>query len=221
MFLSARIKIVTGVAALVSMFALVLSPVVANADSSAFHLGYYTPSGRTLSMSDTKPGNGLASFNFTNQANTALLVENQTANSRDLSNASVNAKFDISGLTGAFTYYGEPDGSGAGASVRYYFETANTGGFNEAHYWWSNPVAVKLTSNGTFTLPPVSLSDGSQWSDFYGHAGNDPSYSAEFTAATQNVTKVGLSFGGGFFFENGVGTTDGSGTFTLDSFSAQ
>jgi hypothetical protein len=29
---------------------------------------------------------------------------------------------------------------------------------------------------------------------------------------------IGFSFGGGCFFENGVGTTDGSGTFTLGSF---
>jgi len=33
------------------------------------------------------------------------------------------------------------------------------------------------------------------------------------------VTVIGMSFGGGCFFENGVGTTDGSGTFTIDSFS--
>jgi hypothetical protein len=32
------------------------------------------------------------------------------------------------------------------------------------------------------------------------------------------VTSIGLSFGGGFSFENGVGTTDGSGTFTLNSY---
>jgi hypothetical protein len=42
-------------------------------------------------------------------------------------------------------------------------------------------------------------------------------YAAGFEAALSNVTDIGLSFGGGFFFENGVGTTDGSGT-TLNSF---
>ena len=30
---------------------------------------------------------------------------------------------------------------------------------------------------------------------------------------TQNVQTVGLSFGGGCFFENGVTTSDGSGAF--------
>jgi hypothetical protein len=32
--------------------------------------------------------------------------------------------------------------------------------------------------------------------------------------AIHNVQTVGLSFGGGCFFENGVTTSDGSGTFT-------
>ena len=41
---------------------------------------------------------------------------------------------------------------------------------------------------------------------------------ASFNAAASIITAVGLSFGGGCFFENGVGTTDGSGTFTLTSF---
>jgi hypothetical protein len=66
-------------------------------------------------------------------------------------------------------------------------------------------------------LVPVAF-DGANWSDFFGHFGNEPAFSAGFTAAVSNVTTIGLSFGGGCFFENGVGTTDGSGTFTLDSF---
>jgi hypothetical protein len=40
-----------------------------------------------------------------------------------------------------------------------------------------------------------------------------------FNTAANNPTAVGLSFGGGCFFENGVGTTDGSGSFTLTNFS--
>jgi hypothetical protein len=34
-----------------------------------------------------------------------------------------------------------------------------------------------------------------------------------FQVAIHNVQTVGLSFGGGCFFENGVTTSDGSGTF--------
>jgi len=39
-----------------------------------------------------------------------------------------------------------------------------------------------------------------------------------FAAAASDVTSIGLSFGGGFFFENGVGTTDESGALTLDGY---
>jgi hypothetical protein len=68
------------------------------------------------------------------------------------------------------------------------------------------------------TVPFGSLS-GSSWSDYYGHFGVGP-YAAGFEAAISNVTAIGVSFGGGCFFENGVGTTDGSGTFTLNTFAA-
>jgi hypothetical protein len=65
-------------------------------------------------------------------------------------------------------------------------------------------------------LPSVAIGDGSQWSDFYGHFGNDPAFSGGFAAAVSNVTEIGLSFGGGCFFESGVGAPDA--TFTLTSF---
>ena len=76
-----------------------------------------------------------------------------------------------------------------------------------------------MSANGPVSLGTVPLTGGN-WSDFYGHFGNDPLYSAGFDAAVSNVTKIGLSFGGGCFFENGVGTADGSGTFTLNLYTA-
>ena len=217
---------ITAVSVLVVALALAGSALAAPGGGSAsgWHLGYYTASGRTLSnagVPSTPPG--LASFNFTSQDNTALLVTDQSAQNPtllgDLTGKSVSASFTITGLTGTFTYYGEPDAcGGTTAYVRYYFETSNAGGFDETHYWWSNPVSMTLTGNGSVTLPAVQLT-GANWSDFYGHFGNDPVYSAGFNAAVSNVTRIGLSFGGGCFFENGVGTTDGSGTFTLNTYS--
>lgn len=60
------------------------------------------------------------------------------------------------------------------------------------------------------------MSDPTMWSDWDGHSGTaEP---AGFAAAVSSVTAIGLSFGGGCFFENGIGTTDGSGTFTLNNF---
>jgi len=55
------------------------------------------------------------------------------------------------------------------------------------------------------------------WSDWNGKPNNDPSCTPAieeaFQVAIHNVQTVGLSFGGGCFFENGVTTSDGEGTF--------
>jgi hypothetical protein len=213
-------------AALVATFVGINSSASASTTTN-WKLGYYNTSGRALSMSSVPSGGQLATFNFTNQDNTALLVTDQGANKGGLignqsSATGINATFADSALTGAFTYYGEPSCGGSTANVRFFFQTGNAGGFNETHYWWSNPAAVSL-SNGagttTYTLNSTfGATSGAAWSDFYGHFGNDSAYSAGFNAAVTDVTTIGLSFGGGCFFENGVGTTDGSGTFTLSSF---
>lgn len=206
----------------VALAALTMSAGPAAAGGSGWHLGYYTPSGRALSDASTGTGAGIATFDFTNQPNTALLVTDQgnSALLGDDRGKTVSATFTISGATGAFTYFGEGDPTVNPcvypANTRLFFQTSNAGGFDETHYWWSNPSSMVL-ANGTFTV--TATVSGAGWSDFYGHFGSDPSYSAGFAAAAANVTSIGLSFGGGCFFENGVGTSDGSGIFTLTSFS--
>ena len=213
---SLRLLLVAACAAVLGVIGFVAP---AEAGGSGWHLGYYTPSGQTLSFASTSTGSGIASFNFTNQPNTALLVTDQ-GNSPLLGNdagKTVTATFTIADAS-AFNYFGEGTPSnpcGTPASVRLFFQTSNAGGFDETHYWWSNPEAVVL-SNGTGSL--TATIDGAEWSDFFGHFGNDPNYSTGFDAAAANVTSIGLSFGGGCFFENGVGTADGSGMFTLTSF---
>lgn len=194
--------------------------------ASNWQIGYYTPSGRALSLAAAPAAsNGVASLNFTNLNNTALLVTGNMGKFPsllgDLTGKSVSASFTVSGLNAGqnFTYYGEPDACGGTAvNVRYFFETSGAGGFDETHYWWSNPVAVNLnTASGLTSLMSVPLTGGN-WSDYYGHFGDNPTYAAGFDSAVSNVTMIGLSFGGGCFFENGVGTTDGSGVFTLNTY---
>lgn len=212
------------VLALAAAFAaLLFASAPALAGGSGWHVGSLTPSGSTLSFASANaPAVGVATLNFTNQANTNLLVTDQGSSSllgNDLGKT-VTAAFTISGVTGTFIYGGEGSADNPclppTASTRLFFETSNAGGFDETHFWWSNPSSAVLASNGTFTV--TATVDGSQWSDFFGHFGNDPNYSAGFNAAASNVTMIGLSFGGGCFFENGVGTSDGSGTLTLNSF---
>ena len=56
------------------------------------------------------------------------------------------------------------------------------------------------------------------WSDLCGHYGTmDP---AAFMASISNIKNLGVSFGSGFFFENGVGVdgTTGTATFQLTSY---
>jgi hypothetical protein len=188
------------------------------AGASGWHIGYYNPSGRALSLAQAAPGSGVASLNFTNQANTALLIANGGSNKAVLGNQAehtITANVTISGVTGAFTYGGEPDGSGGQANVRLYFES--TGGpFAYTNYWWTDSVYFSPNGNGTYTLTAQIDPTSAQWSDWNGQ----PSTSnvGAFNAAASSITGIGLSFGGGYFFENGVGTTDGTGTLTLNSF---
>ena len=135
----------------------------------------------------------------------------------------------LSNVTGLFKYMGEPscglpaqDG-GPTANFRFYFQTSNAGGFNETHYWWSNPISSPLIgpkANETVTIKnPFGSGSGALWSDYNGKLGTERQ--AGFEEAISNITDIGVSFGGGCFFENGVGTTDGSGTFTLNSFNVE
>jgi hypothetical protein len=207
--------VLTGVTAIA---AVTFSSAPALAGASDWRLGYYTPSGRALSMSSVSTGGGVASFDFTSQDNTALLVTTKGNSPAlgDLTGKTITATFTISGATGEFTYFGEgtdQNPCGYPANTRLFFLTDNGGGFQLTHYWWSNP-ENQILGNGTFTL--TATVEPAEWSDWNGQPG--VTQTAGFADAAANVKMIGFSFGGGCFFENGVGTSDGSGTFTLDSF---
>lgn len=149
----------------------------------------------------------------------SLLETNSGGVVGNLLEKTISATFTISGSTpGAFTYGGEPDGSGGGATVRLYFDSSPilVGHQVPSNYWWSQTAWVALTGDGTFTLTAL-VDPGTataSWSDYYGEPSNTK---AAFDSAASSVHDVGVSFGGGYFFSNGVGTTDGLGTFTLNS----
>ena len=129
----------------------------------------------------------------------------------------ITADATIAGVNGQFTYSGQGTTSnpcGTPANVRLYFESTPPGAkFAYTNYWWSNPVSATLT-NGAVHLSTTL--DSTNWSDWNGQPGT--TQQTGFDTAARNITSVGLSFGGGCFFENGVGTSDGSGTFFLTNF---
>ena len=201
--------------------ALAISAAPAVAGGSDWKVGYYTPSGRALSMSSAdRAAAGLATFQFTSSPDTALLVTTHGASKGDslgdLTGKTITATFTISGAS-AFTYWGQGTDQNPcvnPANTRLFFTTDNGGGFAYTHYWWSNPSSAYL-ANGTFSV--TATVEPAEWSDWNGQGGLvEP---AGFADAASHVTMIGLSFGGGCFFENGVGTVDGSGTVTLNSFS--
>ena len=187
------------------------------AAASNWHVGTYNASGRALSDGKASSSSGLATFQFTTTPDIALLTTKQGSQKGnllgDITGKTVKATFTIAG-TGPFAYYGQPDACGTPASVRLFFQTSNAGGFGYTNYWWSNISGGSLVlTNGTSLTVTATVSP-EQWSDWNGQFGN--TVPDGFAAAASNVTDIGLSFGGGCFFENGVGAPNE--TFTLNSF---
>ena len=138
----------------------------------------------------------------------------------DLTAKTVSADMYVNSLGGVFTYYGQGtlgNPCGTPANVRLYFET-NNNELGESQYWWSNPVSYPLaTGPATLTASLIPAN----WSDRDGHLGTfNPAHTAAFNAAVADVQQIGLSFGGGCFFANGVGEASGNSTFTLTNFTA-
>ena len=162
-------------------------------------------------------------FNFLPTPDTALLVTNHPSYRGSLlgniNGKTITATISATISQGAmFTYFGEGTPSnacGTPANVRLYFETS--GQFAPTNFWWSDTAFADLTtlagSHANMTL--TASVNPATWSDFNGVSGaTDP---AAFAAAASNVTFMGLSFGGGCFFENGVGVSGGTGSFKLKS----
>ena len=181
----------------------------------------------------TSSGDGNASFPFKADTYTALLTTTDNNLTGDLYDTKPNLTDNVSvaDVTGTFQYRdgGGCTGPGALPGVRLFFQSPRgagttgpgTTGFY-TQFWWSNsrsasgspPFKVVLSGNETGVLSD-SLRDPSLWSDFNGQFGDSsPAIEEAFIDAASNVKSIGLSFGGGCFFENGVTTSDGSGTFS-------
>jgi len=190
------------------------------ASTSAWTEDVYNSSGHALKgVALPASADGTASFSFAPGVFTATLTTTDESLTGDLSGKTLSDMVSVTGMsTGAF-FLDQNNGGCTpdNQSVRLFFTSGGTGagdprGFYTT-FWWSNPASLTLThdANGTFS---ASLGDPSKWSDWNGKQGNSsPDVTAAFKTATTKVLSVGLSFGGGCFFENGVTTSDGSGIF--------
>jgi hypothetical protein len=119
-------------------------------------------------------------------------------------------------------YYGTGGYPGPkGPNLRLYFSTVpgpySSGDANArpTNYWWAGSAEIFFgPASGNFTgvvpgVSTVSASIGSmQWSDSQGHPAADPRYRAGFLFAAGRARELGVSFGGGNFFDTGVGKDD-------------
>jgi len=189
------------------------------ASTSAWTEFVYNSSGNALKgVALPASADGTASFNFASGVYTATLITSDESLTSDLTGKTLNDSVSVTGMSAGASFQDQNNGGCTpdNRSVRLFFTSGGTGeggqrGFYTT-FWWSNPSSLTLTNNvnGTFS---ASLSDPSQWSDWNGQKGDSRAdVTAAFNTAVTKVHSVGLSFGGGCFFENGVTTSDGSGT---------
>ena len=140
---------------------------------------------------------------------------------------SISAPTQISGsvtatmlVTGSapvvFDYMTEPFNTCTVPSSVRPFIWANRTGFGEFDRWWSKSTAYELAfGSSTLTVPLTP----DRWSSVYGKSGNtDATTEAAFARALQNVSQLGLTFGGGCFYGHGVRVKGGSARFILSSY---
>ena len=190
----------------------------------------YNPSGQAIrprvsanSMPATTDGDGNVSFPFKFNIYTALLTTTDKSLTGDLSSKTLNVSVSVSGGGGTFQDQHNGGCLPDEKYVRFYFTSPKASGTTGpgttgfyTQFWWSNPAHVPLATDPQ--EPPVStnafVGDPTEWSDWNGQRGDSsPEVLEAFMVAIQNVQTVGLSFGGGCFFENGVTTSDGGGVF--------
>jgi hypothetical protein len=84
--------------------------------------------------------------------------------------------------------------------------------------WWANAQVVDLnaTASGDTQISISLPVDTTDWSNWNGQHTSDPNENAQplFAAAESHVRDLGLSFGGGYYFENGV---NGPGSLIITS----
>jgi hypothetical protein len=188
----------------------------------------YNPSGQELrprvspdAMSATTIEDS-TSFPFLPNVYTARLTTTDPSLAGDLSRKTLNLTVRVTGGSGTFQDQNNGGCNPDTKTVRFFITSPQASGTTDSdtrgfytQFWWSSPMSIPLVAAPQAPMAitqPVNAPG--MWSDLNGRFNNSSSEAMEdFLIAIQNVKTVGLSFGGGCFFENGVTTSDGSGTF--------
>ncbi len=228
-----------GVATLVAMLAVCggsnSTPQLAGASSvtnpgvrNARWFTYYYTSSSSITKHAAVDAYGQVSFSFKPSTYTAILVTADPTLTGDLSAKTLTdvlstsggkkAHYDFTGAYGAPPSY-DCNNNDLPPNVRF-FITSGSPIFNFTRYWWSNPESWNLPqgAKGSTTISQV-VNEPGEWSDWNGKPGNyDGPTMRRFLGAMKHVRYIGLSFGCGNGFENGVtvktGRTVFNSTFT-------
>jgi hypothetical protein len=99
------------------------------------------------------------------------------------------------------------------------FLWANDNGNGNFDRWWSNPRAFALAAGATTISVPLQAE---HWSSVDGKFGNaDAATRFGFERALLNVTRLGLTFGGGCSFGHGIRVSGGTATFMLTEYAVR
>jgi len=192
-------------------------------------LTYVGDEGPFALKSDPLPGGGI-SFDFLNTPDRSMLITDSPSYKRlllgDMTGKILVVCVEIEATPGAtFNFY--DTGGTFPPNVRLYFQKDNakdcpiSSEFHperpdcEAQYWWSNPASISLadlaalgSAGYTFYVPLQP----NFWSDRDGHMGTATSpinHATYFYQAVSNISKIGVSFGGGNNFAFGCGVNPG------------
>jgi hypothetical protein len=174
-------------------------------NSDAISAYYWQPNGHALGGPQPDP----ASFN--NPSGLALVDENmhgQNINGETITITGTLTPGAVNAYSGDVNAYARIWFDGAGGSS----EQSPQGYLGQV--WWNHATLDVNKFAGTFTVTAV-VSPTSDWSDWNGKSADQNQ--ALFQQAASHVQKMGLSFGGQSFFEDGV---TGSGGITVTSISA-
>jgi hypothetical protein len=194
--------------------------------SGKWQLGEFTADGGFVVTKAAPLPSGGVTFPFLDRPDTIVLITDSPAYRGrllgDLTGKTLSARVGVDVTPGTvFEYFGQSGSGGNPANVRLYFETDLSLGpivcpcqdKGWSSFWYSNPVRIDLASllSGDATL--AAELDPSAWADGQEVPGDaDVEHLGFFEQAVAHVDHVGITFGGGSHFHNGVGVVPGSGS---------